>query len=89
VACQPDGVSVALDVDGKQHAFSFDRVFGPQSTQEHVFSEVSELVQSALDGFQVKLQILGAVLWSLEPNESHCARRSASYCPMFACTTLQ
>ncbi|KAG2436806.1 hypothetical protein HXX76_006329 [Chlamydomonas incerta] len=49
----PDGSSIALQADGKDHAFAYDRVFGPDSSQESVFSAVSELVQSALDGFHV------------------------------------
>ncbi len=40
-------------MDGRDHPFTFDRVFGPQSTQGEVFGEVAELVQSALDGFHV------------------------------------
>lgn len=35
--------------------FSFDRVFGPSMSQESIFQEVSEFVQSALDGYQVCL----------------------------------
>mmetsp|Transcript_34943 Transcript_34943/g.45064 ORF Transcript_34943/g.45064 Transcript_34943/m.45064 type:complete len:270 (+) Transcript_34943:983-1792(+) len=37
------------------HSFSFDKSFQPSEGQEAVFEEVSEFVQSALDGFQVCL----------------------------------
>ena len=38
----------------KKAAFSFDRVFGPTSTQAALFDEVSSLVQSSLDGNDVQ-----------------------------------
>ncbi|KAF5838673.1 kinesin-like protein [Dunaliella salina] len=36
-----------------KQSFQFDRVFSPTSTQASVFEEISELVQSALDGHKV------------------------------------
>eukprot|EP00887_Chlorella_sp_A99_P002597 scaffold6.g2597.t1 len=56
VHCLPDGVGVRISgPDGKDHLFAFDRVFGPEAGQAAVFDEVSDLVQSALDGFKVCL----------------------------------
>ena len=37
----------------KKHPFNFDRVFGPKSQNRDVFGEISQLVQSALDGYNV------------------------------------
>eukprot|EP01063_Lacrimia_lanifica_P036039 TRINITY_DN702_c1_g3_i1.p1 TRINITY_DN702_c1_g3~~TRINITY_DN702_c1_g3_i1.p1 ORF type:complete len:666 (+),score=282.23 TRINITY_DN702_c1_g3_i1:187-1998(+) len=37
----------------EDHSFRYDHVFGTSATQEDVFSEVSPLVQSCLDGFRV------------------------------------
>lgn len=39
--------------------FLFDRVFNMQSSQEEVYKEVSELVQSALDGYRICIMSYG------------------------------
>jgi hypothetical protein len=36
VRCLHGGTSLALNVDGKEHTFGFDKVFGPQSGQSQV-----------------------------------------------------
>ena len=38
---------------GKTHSFQFDRVFGPSATQADVYEEISQMVQSAVDGYNV------------------------------------
>ncbi len=49
----PDKRSLTASVVGRDHVFSFNHVFGPGSTQQQVFGEISELVQSSLDGYNV------------------------------------
>ncbi|KAK9714865.1 hypothetical protein RND81_06G126100 [Saponaria officinalis] len=44
---------IALLQNGQTHAFTFDKVFTQQASQIDVFEEISELVQSALDGYKV------------------------------------
>ena len=40
------------DKAGKRWDFTFDKVFDPNSSQAQVFEEISQLVQSSLDGYQ-------------------------------------
>ncbi|KAG8212331.1 Kinesin-like nuclear fusion protein [Trichophyton interdigitale] len=40
-------------VSAKNHSFTYDHVFGPRSQNAEVFEEISQLVQSALDGYNV------------------------------------
>jgi kinesin family protein C1 len=48
-----DGHTSKKSTRPQQYEFEFDRVFGPECSQEAVFSEISQLVQSALDGYNV------------------------------------
>ena len=35
------------------HNFNFDHIFSQKSTQEDIYNEVSDLIQSALDGYRI------------------------------------
>ncbi|CAJ2648815.1 unnamed protein product [Trifolium pratense] len=47
------GRGVELAQSGQKYSFTFDKVFDHKASQEHVFTEISQLVQSALDGYKV------------------------------------
>lgn len=49
----PEEKSSLGNITTKTNAFAFDRVFGPASQNADVFEEISQLVQSALDGYNV------------------------------------
>eukprot|EP00658_Telonema_sp_P-2_P040840 TRINITY_DN29207_c0_g2_i2.p1 TRINITY_DN29207_c0_g2~~TRINITY_DN29207_c0_g2_i2.p1 ORF type:complete len:651 (+),score=236.91 TRINITY_DN29207_c0_g2_i2:579-2531(+) len=48
-------IRLEFEAKGRQqdHSFQMDRVFGADSSQHEVFAEISQLVQSALDGYKV------------------------------------
>ncbi|KAK4491974.1 hypothetical protein RD792_002758 [Penstemon davidsonii] len=47
------GRGIDLTQNGQKLSFTFDKVFVPEAAQEDVFVEISQLVQSALDGYKV------------------------------------
>jgi kinesin family protein C1 len=53
VVTGPEQRSSLGTVTATKNAFAFDRVFGPASKNLQVFDEISQLVQSALDGYNV------------------------------------
>ncbi|XP_057790680.1 kinesin-like protein KIN-14N isoform X1 [Salvia miltiorrhiza] len=50
---EAQGRGIDLSQNGQKHSFTFDKVFVPDNSQEDVFLEISQLVQSALDGYKV------------------------------------
>jgi len=48
-----DEKSLRIFQNNKTMPFEFDRVFDTKSTQEQIFYDVSQLIQSALDGYNV------------------------------------
>jgi kinesin family protein C1 len=44
-----------IQVKDKEHSYNFETIFGQNSTQQDVFTEVQEVVQSAIDGYEVCL----------------------------------
>lgn len=65
---------------GQKHSFKFDRVFVPDVSQEDVFEDISQLVQSALDGYKVikkplrlRLSCFDFILWLSNLTCSMCA----------------
>ncbi|TKY71576.1 Kinesin-1 protein [Spatholobus suberectus] len=47
------GRGIDLIQSGQKHSFTFDKVFNHEASQQDVFIEISQLVQSALDGYKV------------------------------------
>merc|ERR1712070_1203632 len=50
------GVTTA---NGEPREFSFDSVFGPEESQDHVFEDVESLLESVLDGYNVTIFAYG------------------------------
>jgi kinesin family protein C1 len=59
LAIDDENGSVMVPHNGTQTGFKFDRAFNARSSQEDVFAEVSQFVQSALDGYNVSLFAYG------------------------------
>ncbi|GKD25592.1 kinesin-like protein KIN-14C, partial [Tanacetum coccineum] len=47
------GRGIDLIQSGQKYPFTFDKVFAHDASQQEVFMEISQLVQSALDGYKV------------------------------------
>ncbi|KAK7368903.1 hypothetical protein VNO80_10936 [Phaseolus coccineus] len=47
------GRGIELSQSGQKYNFTFDKVFDHEASQRDVFVEISQLVQSALDGYKV------------------------------------
>ena len=63
-ADSPNGTSTSVSGKAETFGFDFDHVFGPEVGQEAVFDEVSQLVQSAIDGYNVCIFAYGQVVFT-------------------------
>jgi len=54
-----DEYMLSLDFKKRSHSFEFDRVFGPEMTQENVFEPTKHLCQSVVDGYNVCIYCYG------------------------------
>lgn len=59
VSCQECDNLISVNQKDKKMNFNFDKVFGAESDQKLVFGEISQLVQSALDGYKVSIFAYG------------------------------
>lgn len=50
--CDTFGSTISTNVE-KPHTFAFDKIYGQSDSQETVFDDVAEFVQSAMDGYNV------------------------------------
>lgn len=62
---------LAADVPARKvHAFTYDAVFGPESTQEEIFADAAGVVSSVLDGYNVCIFAYGQTgsgkTWTME-----------------------
>lgn len=55
INCSPDLTHVSCKTEKDSYPFAFDHVFGQETSQKDLFTEVSSFVQSALDGYHVCL----------------------------------
>lgn len=51
-------IIICIFNSAQKYSFTFDKVFDQDASQEDVFVEISQLVQSALDGYKVYLFML-------------------------------
>lgn len=49
----PEERNIMGNITTKSHSFAFDHVFSPSAENAFIFEEISQLVQSALDGYNV------------------------------------
>ena len=82
-ADSPNGTSTSVSGKAETFGFDFDHVFGPEVGQEAVFDEVSQLVQSAIDGYNVCIFAYGQVVFTFLTRISFIIPRSPFFYYVF------
>ncbi|KAG4986978.1 hypothetical protein JHK86_034669 [Glycine max] len=75
---EASGRGIELTQNGQKHSFTYDKVFAPDASQEEVFIEISQLVQSALDGYKSTDQQAQGILNLIDLAGSERLSRSGS-----------
>jgi hypothetical protein len=78
VTTAPDEYSLVIADGTKHEEFQFDSIFLPEHSQERVYEDTGNLIQSAVDGFNVCIFAYGQTGWHRHRRRRHVFELSGS-----------